>query len=232
MVFPTVNYATGKQNCPEGFLHVPHLFYEMYWNTQVYSDLWMPDSGSQPFVLSNGDLSGCSGHGDFLAAWDTATLANIIDNCNAGDAGMDLCPGVTVRDKTKSCTVASPIDEAVTGNLTALPGDNPLEGWGVMLGLGGGYAATDDSPAAAALPTTAVAAAAIVTTAPVAKKQAVAAPEVATTFSTKSKCAHTVTVFADQAAETPAANAKREAVGHGHAHAHAHAARHQSPRHH
>lgn len=224
MVFPTVTYdANGvqKQNCPEGFLHVPHIFYEMYWNTPLYDHLWTPNSGAQPFVLSNGDLSGCSGHGDFIAAWDTNTLANIIDNCNAGDDGMDKCPGVTVRDKTTSCSATPPPsikDEPITGNLTALPGNNPLEGWGMSLGGG-------NSSAAAA---TAAASPSVV---PVEKKEeGTTAPElpVATTFSTSSRCVHTVTVFADPAAETVNANVKREDA---HAHAHAHAARHQSPHH-
>ncbi|KAK7733959.1 hypothetical protein SLS53_008111 [Cytospora paraplurivora] len=94
MVFPTTDGATGKQNCPEGFLHVPHLFFETYWNTPVFRDRWTPNEGYQPFVLSNGDLTGCSAHGDFLAAWDTDVLQGIIDTCDAGDSGMDTCPGV------------------------------------------------------------------------------------------------------------------------------------------
>lgn len=137
MVFPTVNYATGKQNCPTGFTHVPHLFFEAYWNTQVFADRWTPNQGYQPFVLSNGDLSGCSAHGDFMAAWDTTVLQNIIDTCNAGDIGMDTCPGVTVRDKSTSCNVASPIKENILLNLESLPGNNPLVGWGTSYGSSG-----------------------------------------------------------------------------------------------
>lgn len=136
MVFPTTVYDGGvaKQNCPKGFVHVPHLFYETYWNTIAFKDRWDSNQQSQPFVLANGDLSGCSGHGDFLAAWDTTTLQHIIDTCNAGDPGMNLCPGVTVRDQSKTCSVASPVDETIKGNLTALPGNNPLTGWGVAEG--------------------------------------------------------------------------------------------------
>lgn len=66
-----------------------------------------------------------------MAAWDVSILQSIIDNCNAGDLGMDKCAGVKVRDQTTSCTVASPIDEVITGNLTVLPGNNPLAGWGM-----------------------------------------------------------------------------------------------------
>lgn len=138
MAFPTINYLTGKQNCPEGWTHVPHLFYEMYWNTPLFADRWTPNQGYQPFVLSNGDLSGCAAHGDFLAAWDEDILQHIIDTCNAGDLGMDQCAGITVRDKSTSCNVASPIDEEIAGNLTALPGNNPVEGWGTTYGMAAG----------------------------------------------------------------------------------------------
>lgn len=136
MVFPTTVYegSTMKQNCPTGFIHVPHLFYEMYWNTINFRDRWTPNQGEQPFVLADGDLSGCSGHGDFMAAWDTSVLQHIIDTCNTGDSGMNLCAGTTLRDTSTSCNVASPIDEVITGNLTALPGSNPLRGWGLNEG--------------------------------------------------------------------------------------------------
>lgn len=131
MVYPTTNKATGKQNCPEGFVHTPHLFYEMYWNTPLFKDRWTPGQGSQPFVLANGDLTGCSSHADFLAAWEPDVLQHIIDTCNAGDEGMDKCAGVTVRDRTTTCDAASPAQNRIASTLNALPGNNPLAGWGV-----------------------------------------------------------------------------------------------------
>lgn len=133
MVYPTVNMATGKQNCPKGFVHVPHLFYEMYWNTPVFKDRWTPGQGYQPFVLANGDLTGCSSHADFLAAWEPKTLQHIIDTCNAGDEGMDKCGGVTVRDRSGSCDAAAQPAQAkiASTSMKALPGNNPLAGWGV-----------------------------------------------------------------------------------------------------
>lgn len=131
MVFPSADAATGKQNCPEGFTHVPHLFFETYWNTPLFKDRWTPGGDSQPFVLANGDLTGCSAHGDFMAAWDTDVLQHIIDTCDAGDIGMDTCAGITVRDKTTTCNAASPGNEDMATNMTALPGNNPLAGWGM-----------------------------------------------------------------------------------------------------
>lgn len=131
MVYPTTNMATGKQNCPEGFIHTPHLFYEMYWNTPVFKDRWTPGQSSQPFVLSNGDLTGCSSHADFLAAWEPDVLQHVIDTCNAGDEGMDKCGGVTVRDRTGSCDAVQPAQARIAATMNALPGNNPLAGWGV-----------------------------------------------------------------------------------------------------
>lgn len=149
MVYPTNVWNSTlmmwKQNCPSGFIHVPHLFFELYWNTIDFADRWTSFQGDQPFTLSNGDLSGCSAHGDFMAAWNTTILQHIIDTCDAGDIGMDQCAGITVRDASTECHAPSPIDEVITGNLTALPGNNPPVGWG----MGGGGSEASISTAAA-----------------------------------------------------------------------------------
>lgn len=126
------NVTNFKQNCPSGWTHVPHIFFELYWNTPMFDDLWTPDGKTQPFVLSNGDATGYSLHGDFIAGWDLPTLQTIIDTCNAGDIGMDKCPNIPggLNDDS-DCKISSPVVEllSITGALTALPGDNPLTGW-------------------------------------------------------------------------------------------------------
>jgi hypothetical protein len=63
MQFPT------NGNCPEGWEHKPHLFYEVYWNTPLFADLWTPGQGTQRFVLANGDPTGYSLHGDFVCTF-------------------------------------------------------------------------------------------------------------------------------------------------------------------
>ncbi|KAI1348632.1 hypothetical protein F5Y01DRAFT_291568 [Xylaria sp. FL0043] len=83
-----------KQNCPEGWIHTPHIFYEVYWNTPLFDDYWTPDGKTQPFVLATGDATGYSSHGDFISGWDQDTLQTIIDTCDAGDSGMDQCPQI------------------------------------------------------------------------------------------------------------------------------------------
>lgn len=68
MVFPSSKGTTGgKANCPPGWIHVPHIFYEVYWNTPLFADMWTEGTGSQPFILSNGDRTGYSLHGDFVS---------------------------------------------------------------------------------------------------------------------------------------------------------------------
>ncbi|KAI1810910.1 hypothetical protein GGS20DRAFT_565361 [Poronia punctata] len=92
MRFPSV--TNFRENCPEGWIHVPHLFYEIYWNTPLFDDLWTADGTTQPFVLATGDATGYSSHGDFISGWDEETLQTIVDTCNAGTTGMDQCPQI------------------------------------------------------------------------------------------------------------------------------------------
>jgi hypothetical protein len=59
--------SAGRQNCPAGYIHVPHIFYEIYWNTPLFVNRWTQGQSKQPFVLSNGDNTGYSMHGDFVS---------------------------------------------------------------------------------------------------------------------------------------------------------------------
>ncbi|PON27983.1 WSC domain-containing protein [Trichoderma gamsii] len=126
--FPT-DAGNGKADCPAGWIHTPHIFYEAYMDTQPFASRWTPNQGTQPFVFSNGDVTGYSGHADFMAAWDEDVLQHIIDTCNAGDSGMDQCPGLPYGLNSGSCTIPPLVNEQITGNLTALPGNNPLSGF-------------------------------------------------------------------------------------------------------
>jgi len=143
MQFPT------NGNCPEGWIHTPHLFYEVYWNTPAFASRWTQGQGTQPFVLSQGDATGYGLHGDFIAGWDVDALQQIIDNCNAGDSGMDKCPGLMggLNDPSTSCNKASPVDEVITGTLSKLPGNNPIGPWGVNVAPPAGGAAPVSVPA-------------------------------------------------------------------------------------
>jgi hypothetical protein len=69
MQFPSSAGASagGMANCPAGWVHTPHLLYEVYWNTPLFADRWTPGQGTQPFVLANGDPTGYSLHADFVS---------------------------------------------------------------------------------------------------------------------------------------------------------------------
>jgi hypothetical protein len=149
MAWPSDN--NGKKDCPEGYIHVPHLFYEAYWDTPKFAGRWEEGKGEQPFVLSNGDATGYSLHADFMAAWDEPLLQHIIDTCNAGTEGMDKCPGLFYGVNNDECSIDSPVDEEVIGVMDALPGGREITGWhyggdGGNTGGEGGDNGGDPSP--------------------------------------------------------------------------------------
>lgn len=134
MAWPSRKYeknGNGKKNCPPGYLHVPHLFFEYYWDTQAFSDRWTPDGQNQPFVLANGDRTGFSLHGDFISGWDEEKLSWIINNCDAGTIGMDKCFSDLDVSSLPKCSIESTVKDILTGTLDALPCGNSLSGWGV-----------------------------------------------------------------------------------------------------
>lgn len=129
MIYPS-SAGNGKLDCPDGWIHLPHLLFEVYWNTPPFRDRWEPGRGRQPFVLSNGDATGYSLHGDFLSGWDEKLLQHIIDTCDAGTSGMDKCSGLTYGiNHDNTCTIQSPVIETIRGVMNALPGNNPPSGW-------------------------------------------------------------------------------------------------------
>jgi len=136
MAWPTGKGASkgGRVNCPEGYMHVPHIFMEIYWETDKFADRWGKNKGPQPFVLSNGDATGFSIHADFMSGWDEDLLKNIIDNCNSGHDGMHACPGIAGTDQVNDaeCTCDDGDlykDDDLSGPVPKLPGNNPLAGW-------------------------------------------------------------------------------------------------------
>lgn len=53
-------------------------------------------------------------------------LQKIIDNCDAGDSGMDKCADAgPINDSSDSCSIANLVPEKISGVLEKLPGNNP-----------------------------------------------------------------------------------------------------------
>lgn len=132
MAFPSAG-GDGKMNCPEGHIHVPRLLFEIYWDTQQFDDRWTPDGKTQPFVLSNGDVTGYSLHADFLSAWDEDLLQQIIDTCDVQHQSMDTCPGIESHVNTQECECDGPVSTfrtaAASSPLKELPGGAQLSGF-------------------------------------------------------------------------------------------------------
>ncbi|KAK5664279.1 hypothetical protein OQA88_497 [Cercophora sp. LCS_1] len=138
--FPT-DVGGGKLDCPKGWVHVPHIFFETYWDTHSFAGRFSQLAGKEsPFVFANGDATGFSAHGDFISGWDEKALQQIVDNCDAGHAGLHQCPGLIggVNSESGGCKATCPVQEDVDGPLNALPGNNPITGWKYGGGSGGG----------------------------------------------------------------------------------------------
>lgn len=98
-------------------------------DTQPFQSRWDESQGTQPFVFSNGDVTGYSGHGDFMAGWEEDVLQHIIDTCNAGDSGMDQCPDLPYGLNSDDCTIPPLFNEKINGKLTVLHGNNCISGF-------------------------------------------------------------------------------------------------------
>ncbi|KAK0646476.1 hypothetical protein B0T16DRAFT_375131 [Cercophora newfieldiana] len=129
--FPS-DAGNGKLDCPQGWIHVPHMFFETYWDTHKFLPRFQNLIGKEsPFVFANGDVTGYSAHGDFISGWDERALQQIIDNCDVGHQGLHSCPGLIggVNSRGTSCKATCPVTEDVKGPFDKLPGNNPLAGW-------------------------------------------------------------------------------------------------------
>jgi hypothetical protein len=133
------------------------MLYEVTWDVHAFASRWDTNNGKWPFVyatgsvhpfphhvstymcliqplLPNSDPTGYSWHGDFQNGWDLTALQNAIDKCDnpndaTGDGKTEACQYLNVRQASiaNQCKIKPITNEVITGNLTKLPGCNPLQ---------------------------------------------------------------------------------------------------------
>ncbi|CAE6514856.1 unnamed protein product [Rhizoctonia solani] len=110
-----------------------HLFYEVTWDIHAFVDRWTEAEG-WPFVWATGDPTGYSWHGDFQNGWDTSVLQTAIDTCNNPNDDtingvIEACKVFKLQDDAvgKACKAVPELTETVDGQLTKLPGCNPIQ---------------------------------------------------------------------------------------------------------
>ncbi|PWW78338.1 WSC-domain-containing protein [Tuber magnatum] len=125
MAYPTnVNFGKCPPSHPVRFISV---FYEIIFNTNAFKDQWYDNK--QPFLLSNGDPTGYSLHGDFINGWDVDVLQKAIDTCNSASGAVEECSVFKFfeRERSQDCMVPPRVEEQTTGWLDKLPGCNPVQ---------------------------------------------------------------------------------------------------------
>jgi len=125
MSYPiNVNFGKCPPTHPVKFVS---MFYEVIFNTNAFKDQWYDNK--QPFVLSNGDPTGYSLHGDFINGWDIDVLQKAIDTCNSASGVVEECSVFKFfdQDKSQDCMVPPRVEEQTTGWLKKLPGCNPIQ---------------------------------------------------------------------------------------------------------
>ncbi|KAF1808881.1 WSC-domain-containing protein [Eremomyces bilateralis CBS 781.70] len=118
VVYPVDGYFDGGR-CPKSHpKHLITLFYEVYYSSDLFSDLWTEDGKTQPFVFSNGDTTGHGFHGDFLNGWSPETLEKAVNNCVDGTPN---CPEQTFtfyeQGDTQKCKLQQVVQVNAAGVL-------------------------------------------------------------------------------------------------------------------
>lgn len=123
IAYPTTGTFESGGPCPATHpVKIPQLFFEVIWDTTKFNNkaLW-PEDGSQPFIWSQGDVTGFGNHGDYVFGWKDDALQKAMDsNC-------DRCPQLKSQTLAQGnkCTIPSHIREKVDGWLDSIPGLTP-----------------------------------------------------------------------------------------------------------
>ncbi|KAH7105021.1 WSC-domain-containing protein [Auriculariales sp. MPI-PUGE-AT-0066] len=122
--------ATDSGKCPASHpVRLVSLFYEIIWDTAVWKSMWWtPPGRDQPFVLSNGDPTGYSFHGDFANGWDQAELQKAVDTCTNESGEMKDCHTLKLRtdEEMNNCIIPPRTLDGTEGWQKRLPGCNEI----------------------------------------------------------------------------------------------------------
>jgi len=91
--------------CPDGYTtRLPALYYETVWDTTPFNNV------SGAYLLSNGDSTGYSYHGDFLNGWDIDILQQAITSCTNNSGLVSDCSVFTLQEESQAaqCKASSP----------------------------------------------------------------------------------------------------------------------------
>ncbi|RDB23529.1 hypothetical protein Hypma_009210 [Hypsizygus marmoreus] len=131
VAFLSTGPDNGTCNDPNFPVTIPRIFLEVYWNTPIF-DVFRPRAmvPDQPFVFSNGDPTGYGYHADFINGWEPGVLQRAVNECNCNPYGDPTCCAaqqIFTIDQNTNCYITDTVDEATTGILAALPGNNPVQ---------------------------------------------------------------------------------------------------------
>lgn len=129
MSYP-INGGYDHGSCPSTHpVRLISLFFEVIYSTSQFDSKWWSNT-QHPFVFAMGDTTGYGFHGDFVNGWDVDTLQRAADTCTNDSGNISDCPvfnnGLYGNDDCQACRLPTQIQETITGNLTALPGCNPV----------------------------------------------------------------------------------------------------------
>ncbi|KAK0486751.1 hypothetical protein EDD18DRAFT_1193686 [Armillaria luteobubalina] len=131
VAFPSTGPDNGTCDDPNYPVTIPRIFMEVYWVTQGFQEQRAEAiTPRQPFVFSNGDPTGYGYHADFFNGWESGVLQRAINECHCnpyGDPSCCVAAGVFKIDQNTRCFISNTIDEITTGNLSTLPGANPVQ---------------------------------------------------------------------------------------------------------
>jgi hypothetical protein len=122
-------YPDGIDNgqCPPSHpVHLVSIFYEVWFNVAPFNAL--NDGGS--FVVSTGDPTGYSLHGDFMNGWDNGVLSRAIQTCTDPSGVIENCSVFEDEDlfnsdeEMNSCAAPNPLPNELIDNAVVpyLPG--------------------------------------------------------------------------------------------------------------